>query len=268
MLTGCAIASLATVGITPAFAERASDDKIWTPLQISLWPPYQIPDENCTVYGVSLGVVMVGVHTFVDDDDYLGRGDDDVIGLQICGLFGFARGLCGLQMSVLGNDVDNTPCGLQVAGLFNYVEHDMGFGFQVACLWNRYDAGAGLQLAIVNEVDTECTGIQVGLFNWGGKANKNRLELINLQSILRYGSQICHQQGVDDMRGIQLGLINKASDMYGIQCGLLWNNAKCARGIQLGLVNRADSLTGLQLGLVNIIKENTVPFLPIFNASF
>lgn len=216
-----------------------------------------------------MGAVMVGVHTFVEDEDYLGKGDDDVIGLQIGGLFAFSRKLYGFQVSGLGNDAGNIPCGFQVAGLFNYVEHDMGFGLQLAGLWNRYESGAGLQLAIANEVDKDFAGIQLGLCNWGESApSKGRIAFVEPQTIVNFVHHVCHQQGVEDMRGLQVGLVNKAADMYGIQCGILWNNAKCARGLQVGLVNIADSLTGVQLGVANIIKDSPVLFLPLFNAHF
>jgi hypothetical protein len=161
------------------------------------------------------------------------------------------------------------PWGLQVAGILNYIGNDMGCGLQVAAGWNRCESGTGLQVALLNEAEKEFAGIQLGVFNFGGDLSDSiqfgSLNPLLLISLVDYA---CRAPGVEDMRGLQVGLVNKASDLYGIQCGLLWNDAKCARGLQLGLINTADSMAGFQVGLVNIIKESSVPFLPIINAHF
>jgi hypothetical protein len=70
------------------------------------------------------------------------------------------------------------------------------------------------------------------------------------------------------MRGIQLGILNSAIDMRGVQCGLLWNDAKHAKGIQVGMLNTAQTMTGIQIGIVNYINESPVSCLPIINAHF
>ncbi len=269
-LVACALASL-PIG-APALAGESADTPVWTPLQLSVFPPVQIPDEPCTVYGLSLGLVLVGIHAFDADQPFWGRGADDINGLQICGLLACARTLCGLQVSGLGNNANRIPCGIQVAGLFNYVQHDLGFGAQLAVGRNQNESGIGLQLALVNEAAIEFIGLQVGLCNWGesrlGKQLESSLAGIGPQSIVDMGHQLFHCQGVGDMRGLQVGLVNKAADLYGIQCGFIWNDATNARGLQLGLINIADTMTGLQIGLVNIINDSRVPFLPIINAHF
>lgn len=161
------------------------------------------------------------------------------------------------------------PCGLQVAGVLNYVGSDIGVGLQVAGGWNRCESGAGLQVAMLNEADKDFAGIQAGLLNFGGDlSNTVQFGDLNPLVIISAITYVCISPGVEDLRGLQVGLVNKASDMYGIQCGLLWNNAKHARGLQLGLINKADAMEGFQVGLVNIIKESPVPFLPIINAHF
>ena len=269
LLVGYAMTILVTLSSTPVLADETSGDQVWTVVQASLCPPYQIPDEKCSVYGLSLGVVMVGVHSFITDEDYLGKGDDTVAGLQLCGLLSFAKKIYGLQVSGLANNTGKMPCGIQMACVLNYVERDMGFGSQVAGVWNRCDSGAGLQLGIANEADQDFAGVQLGLFNWGeSEPTKERMGILGLQTVIYFVYHVCHQQGVDDMRGLQFGLLNKASDLHGIQCGLLWNDAKVARGIQLGLVNTADSMAGIQIGLANIIRESPAPFLPLINAHF
>ena len=272
---------LMTLRITPIFAQGTSSDPLKTPFAVALWPPYQLPSTCCSVYGFSLGILEGGTleaglqEGRIQSLDFSAyRGEDYIYGFQIAGLFSFAKELCGFQVSGLGNFAQDIPVGVQAAGLFNYVENDMGVGVQVAGIWNRYESGAGLQVAMVNAADKDFIGIQIGLCNWGDNKSGTREGFIPLgllavpQTILGFGSRLFDQRGVEDMRGLQLGLVSKASDMYGIQCGVLWNNAKCVRGLQLGLVNIADTMTGFQVGLVNIIRDNPVPFLPIINASF
>jgi len=261
--------SLMTAGLAPARAQELAADKLWTAFQFSVYPPLELPNETCSVYGLSLGVVLVGLHTIEENESYLGKGSDTIIGLQICGLMSFVRELRGFQVSGFANNATTMPWGLQVAGVLNYIDRNMGVGLQVAGGWNRCESGAGLQLAILNEADKDFAGIQAGLFNFGGNLSDNvQLGGINPLIIISLVDYICVSPGVKDMHGLQVGLVNKASDMSGIQCGLLWNDAKCARGLQLGLINRADSMAGFQVGLVNIIKESSVPFLPIINAHF
>jgi hypothetical protein len=272
VLAGYAMAILASLSLAPVLGSESSDNQVWTTIQLSVCPPVQIPDEKCNVYGLSLGVILVGMHTFAEDQ-FFGHGADNVIGLQLCGLLACSRELCGFQVSGLGNNAHNLPFGFQLAGLFNYVEHDTGFGLQISGVWNWQESGAGLQVALINEAATDFTGIQIGLCNWGesraGKLNDLSGVLnIGPQTIVGIGRTLSRHDGVGELRGLQLGLLNKAADMYGVQCGLIWNDAQRARGLQLGLVNSAETMTGLQIGLLNIIQDSPAHMLPFINAHF
>ena len=150
---------------------------------------------------------------------------------------------------------------------------DLPGGFGTSAAWNQTGSGAGLQVALVNEAEADFAGVQLGVCNWGGSkaikpAELSALGSLGPQSIIGIIRNIGRHRGVEDMRGLQLGLVNKAADMYGLQCGILWNDAHCARGLQLGLVNVADTMTGVQIGLVNIINEAAAPFIPFINAHF
>ncbi|MCL1856767.1 MAG: hypothetical protein FWF84_03880 [Kiritimatiellaeota bacterium] len=70
------------------------------------------------------------------------------------------------------------------------------------------------------------------------------------------------------MKGWQIGVINMCDTVQGWQVGVLFNSARLMKGWQLGLINHAEQAVGVQLGLVNIIEDNDIPFLPIFNMSF
>ena len=58
---------------------------------------------------------------------------------------------------------------------------------------------------------------------------------------------------------------NHADIAKGLQVGLLLNSADDMRGVQIGLVNTANTIYGYQIGLINVIKSSPVTFLPIIN---
>ena len=84
----------------------------------------------------------------------------------------------GLQINPIFS-VDSTLAGLGL-GVVNFVENEM-YGVQVG-LWNHANWGAGLQAGLVNTASS-FAGLQVGAFNWA-----------------------------DDLDGLQLGLINVIAD--------------------------------------------------------
>ena len=99
----------------------------------------------------------------------------------------------------------------------------------------------GLQLNVLrNDVADSLAGIQVGLYNSAGRADR-----------------MC----------IQVGLWNEAHSFYGCQIGLV-NLTEVGTGCQIGLINRADALYGFQAGAVNVIRESEYVFLPIVNIGF
>lgn len=101
-----------------------------------------------------------------------------------------------------------------------------------------------LQMAFVNIVDGDMTGVQLGWMLGGAIANVTR----------------------GTVKGFQWGLYNGSGDTRAFQLGGLNNASGRAVGLQLGLVNVADDMNGFQVGLINIIrsKEN-FPVLPIVN---
>jgi hypothetical protein len=308
---------LAKLGLTPALGAEVPGgpgvlmlppppapvtftNQVWTPLQLALFPPVEIPNINCKVCGLSLGLFAVG-----------GMYDTDVIGLQIGGLMAFTKemygikvaglwslnrdSLGGLQVSGLGNFTGDLPCGLQLACIGNFVTRDMGCGLQIAGALNRCESGAGLQVALMNEADHSFKGIQVGVLN-RGPWNSGWHEVVTPGGGKYYIRTPPYPEGVPDMRGLQLGFWNQAKasqgfqigafnladTMAGLQLGLLnlpvktmtglqigfLNNADTLTGVQLGVFNGAAKLTGLQIGLLNVIQERPVPFLPLLNAHF
>jgi hypothetical protein len=287
---GYCVTVFVTLGVTPASAFGDAYTQVRTPLQLSIAPPLQLPNDKCTVYGLSVGLLRVGIHTKVAHE-VLGLDGEDVIGLQIAGFDTYSRelygaqvsgvfssnskSLIGLQLSGLGNFADSMPFGLQFALVANYLKHEMGFGAQLAAVcnesqsgtglqaalgWNQCTSGAGLQLAIANIAIKEFSGIQFGLFNWG-ESKSGRIEAAHEFKeghILSYGRPTSSHAGVGDMSGLQLGLANKSSALQGIQFAFVWNDAKESTGLQMGALNTTDNMTGLQFGLLNLCSKATV----------
>ncbi len=102
----------------------------------------------------------------------------------------------------------------------------------------------GFQLGAVNLVAKDFGGIQLGLFNREERYFKG-LQLAGLANIVKLSGQ-------------------------GVQAAVFYNDAQQdMRGLQLGLVNHAGSLDGVQLGLLNFNDDTRhLGFFPFVNAAF
>lgn len=97
----------------------------------------------------------------------------------------------------------------------------------------------GLQLAGANEVNGDCTGMQVGVF-------------------------VNYVEG--RLSGVQLsGLAAYSGQGTGVQIASVMARAKKLRGFQFALVTVAEEMKGLQLGLLNFNDNGFLPVFPIFN---
>ena len=81
-----------------------------------------------------------------------------------------------------------------------------------------------------------------------------------------YGHVSLYHQADMDSQGLAVGAVATTGDFLGMQAGLAFNKAARVRGFQLGLVNIADDLTGVQLGVINIDKNGRKT--PILNWRF
>ena len=71
--------------------------------------------------------------------------------------------------------------------------------------------------------------------------------------------------------GFELGLVNHVVHNYdGFQAGILFNYTEDDfQGLQLGIVNRAGSLDGVQIGILNFNDDTKYRgFMPFINAAF
>ncbi|MBO7610917.1 MAG: hypothetical protein J6T23_01755 [Elusimicrobia bacterium] len=107
------------------------------------------------------------------------------------------------------------------------------------------------------------TGLEIAIGTQTQEVKGVQLALIYAQADKFTGVQYSLVTNTNDGLGAQLGFVNLAQEMKGVQWGCVnWTKGKMT-GAQLGLVNYTESMKGLQLGLVNIIKNNT-QFLPVF----
>ena len=165
--------------------------------------------------------------------------------------------LCCLVASAATAETSPAPVQLAFAEPLQIVGEErsiQGLRFAIASVHNRDVTGfdlsgvithtegslLGLQIAGANEVTGDAEGVQIaGLVSWVGGG----------------------------FRGFQLsGLgarIEGGGD--GVQIGGLITDAGSWRGLQLGAMNRAESLDGLQIGLLNFAGNGFLPFFPLFN---
>ncbi len=125
-----------------------------------------------------------------------------------------------------------------------YAKNDDMEGFDLGVITHTTDDATALQISLVNIVDGDALGAQVG---WGLG--------IAIANVVR-----------GKYTGFQSGLYNGAGSAEGFQMGVLNNVGGRAAGLQFGLVNVADDMNGFQVGLINIIRsKERFPVLPIVN---
>ena len=159
------------------------------------------------------------------DQKYKKGFEANMIGAQISGVVNSVlSNAYGWQATGGVNVVRNALFGFQLAGISNVV-YKYSFGFQLAGISNlSIQSMDGVQLAgLTNYTKGGLYGVQISAFNEAGFIEgKNGYENNNYT-------------------GLQLGLINKASERM--------------NGYQIGLVNISGRMQGTQIGLINIYKK-------------
>ena len=256
----------------------------WTPTSFS--PPKlprrtPRPAANAATRERRFGMSFSGWGDDVPEDPAPGEfGDFDLTGLQFGGdchagrLVGAQFGIRpatangnGLQIGLLSAAATETFDGLQI-GVLQASARDSFRGIQMAGFdsfsgpldpFNLLDPppsrSYGLQLAFLGSQANRLTGIQVALC--GARARS----LHGIQAAL-FGTQ------ADTLRGIEFAIENDATDIAGVQLGLI-NFAETLHGLQIGVYNRARNGSGIQLGIVNGFgPPGDTLWLPLINARF
>lgn len=144
-------------------------------------------------------------------------------------------GICANAVAVDVVDV----YGLQVAYAYTITKRDM-YGLQIACGTSCGENMCGLQAGAIIATSKTASVLQIGgLFSYAFKR----------------------------MSGMQLATFTRTDDLHGMQLGF-WNIATSATGLQIGAINYTERMSGVQIGAINVIKNATVPFLPIMNMYF
>ena len=155
VITAALLALSSGLFATPVRADEAK------PIEISLWTPVQIHDENTSIKGFRLNI-LYGVSKDVTglDIGIVNRNTGVFKGLQ-WGIVGMAGDFSGWQNTFV-NITDGKFAGLQGWGAI-YNGGGTVTGVQVG-LVNRAEAFEGFQLGLVNVTET-LHGLQIGLLN-------------------------------------------------------------------------------------------------------
>src|ERR1035437_953468 len=245
-LIGCLIVFAAVEG--SAVAETPIG---MTPIQISICPPIQLVPGNWDVWGLRLDLPYGNNKDLYGVDAGIGNiVSDEFVGIQVGGI----NSIRGLESHAIG---------LQVAGILNDSAGNMK-GIQIS-FWNQGGGFEGAQMGFKNLARGDFAGVQMGAINTAIGFDEEIMRKLALSSGALYSRVVTPGTFV----GVQVGLFNDAfpSPMRGVQLGLI-NNATNMKGLQIGLANSADFMKGVQIGLINIIMESPVPFLPIINTHF
>jgi len=158
----------------------------------------------------------------------------DVTGARLSLLYGEARNVKGLNVSVLGiSEVEN----------FTGLEFDWFFGA------NRVkNEFKGVALGWVNWHEGQDTGVNIGFVNFVNNVNGVNLGGFN------------YSQGVTK---INVGLVNVG--LYESLVDIGFVNYSESTTFQIGLVNATKNLDGLQVGIINYAENGIFPVLPLVN---
>lgn len=233
------IAALAVVASAMTFAQdaaEAANESVsdgegvvgWTPVALSLASPVQFP------YGCARW---------------------DVFGLALGIFYNDAPILKGVDIS-LANRVREEFTGISFGGIFNWSGSD-AYGVR-ATLGGNFASGTTY-------------GWDIGGFGYRKDFYGLDTELVcGVQDSL-HGAQVSllGSYTKKDCWGLTAGCFNFANQMHGVQLGFLYNQTEVLKGMQVALVNYArECPSGCQIGIVNIILDNQIKVLPIFNCYF
>ena len=134
----------------------------------------------------------------------------------------------------------------------------------------------GVRLSVLYAVQSEVSGVDIGLFNDTETMTGVGLGLCNITRGNATGAHLgagCNQVD-DDFTGVQSGIANLiGGELSGLQMGLASSAAGGVTGAQIGLVTHSGDITGLQagallndagemngaaLGVCNIARANSV----------
>lgn len=186
--------------------------------------------------------------------------------------WGFDWDIFGLDVNLLYSDC-NKMYGIEVGGLANTARLDM-YGLQVAAGFNLANRNAvGIMASCFNMINRTGYGLSVDLLGMNREFEGLSVDgLASMTDESFYGLSVAGLTSAvrEDMWGWQIaGGATFARRVHGLQTSIILNMTDDLRGAQIGIVNYAATCSaGFQIGLVNLIMDNEVPFIPIFNCYF
>lgn len=168
----------------------------------------------------------------------------DMNGVQITGLANLAGGtMRGVQFAGISNISGNNTLGLSAAGLVN-ITGDGSKGAVISGLTNiGGDNNSGVMLSgFMNVTGNMASGLQLsGAANITGQAFNGVMTsgLLNVVGEHMNGLQMAGLANItgNKLNGVQVGVFNYATNVRGLQIGLVNYYQKEMKGFQLGLVN-------------------------------
>lgn len=233
VITSMVLNAEASMKLCPDCGEELLDSDKCCPYCVPIVLPETIPSPKQPVQSLSQGYSRLGRHWTPIKVGFGGTAslpsirnanvggldlEFGAMGDTLCGIglgwFGEFSKIYGVQCSAIGsfNRGDNVVCGLQISGLIGNQSGSV-YGIQVGC--------------VINNAMKEMYGIQIAAI--GNAARR--------------------------MHGLQIGFYNgdKSVDMC---------------GVQIGVINTAERMSGIQIGLFNFIDNSPISFFPVVNMCF
>ena len=133
-------------------------------------------------------------------------------------------------------------------------DFDVG-GMRVSAIYGECHDFDGLDISVFGRATGHANGLQLGVGT-----------IVDGDGIGLQAGGVAFVKG--EYTGFQIGGVNFAQKARALQIGLLYNGAEHIEGCQIGLINVTRTMIGFQLGLINVIQDNDVPFMPVFNCYF
>lgn len=119
----------------------------WSPIEMSVWKPLQLFNEDWDIYGMRLNLFYAKNRDIWGMDLGLGVNESrDIYGIQMTGILNSIRDLYGIQIAGVVNDASNKMKGIQMS------------------IVNLAKVSTGVQVGMVNYTE-QMDGMQFGLLN-------------------------------------------------------------------------------------------------------
>ena len=173
-----------------------------------------------------------------------------------------------------------SPLGLSIINPVQFPPDDFTVtGARLNLIWGQVQSVYGFDVGLGNVTTQNMTGIQVGALNINrgtttgiglqlgaiGNFNTNKSNIFGVQAALGMNSNKAESVLV----GLGVAAVNNSpfTKVVGAQVGL-YNKAGQVYGFQIGIINSAEYLHGIQIGLMNFNTHGLFSVSPFLNAGF